>query len=261
MQREQVQLQGIDFPETVRQEGASVELFRLESPSFKDIEAWIVDNHFDTDRQFGFVSEANNKQEIMLLWLSFRRVIRTRYRVTAGRLSKLQEESTEPEIGELHFRRDGLLEMYAMSPKQRNLILNSLDESFRESSVKRLSLSKSAMISLMKEAVEVSSVSLSGLGNPFFSDMTLSGEDPVGSRTFKEILASGSIKSFRGRFQIESGRDEISRNDMNYLLVTVHNKCKVRFHVGGENVVAQSSLEDFLNKVGELSTIETEVEK
>lgn len=260
MQREQVQLQGIDFPETIRQEGASVELFRLESPSFKDIEAWIVDNHFDTDRQFGFVSEANNKQEIMLLWLSFRRVIRTRYRVTAGRLSKLQEESTEPEIGELHFRRDGLLEMYAMSPKQRNLILNSLEDAFQESSVKRLSLSKSAMISLMKEAVDVSSVSLSGLGNPFFSDMTLSGEDPVGSRTYKEILASGSIKSFRGRFQIESGQ-EVSSSGLNFLFVTVQNKCKVRFHAGGENVVAQSSLEDFLSKVGELSTIETEVEK
>ncbi len=260
MQREQVELQGIQFPVTVREEGASVELLNLGASSFgKSIEAWIVENHFSSDRQWGLISQATTRQEIILLSLSFRKALRTRYNISGGRLTKKQEETTEPEIGEIHFRRDGLLELYSVSAKQRSALMTSLGDTLGKDSLKQLRLSKEAMLSLMKEATEVSSVSLGGLGNPFFSEMTLSGPDPVNSRTFKEMLSTGMVKAFRGRFHIEGGLDqnEVAGKTAS-MLATVQSNCKVRFFASGQNAVTQAEIEDFLTKVSELSSSDAE---
>ena len=245
----------------IREEGASVELLNLGAANFgKRIETWIVENHFSSDRQWGLISQATTKQEIVLLSLSFRRVLRTRYKISGGRLTKQQEETTEPEIGEIHFRRDGLLELYSVSSKQRNALLQSFGEALGEKdSVKQLVVSKESMLSLMKEATEVSSVSLAGLGNPFFSDMTLSGLDPANSRTFKEMVSTGTIKSFRGKFHMDSiqGSGDAA-GKMDSMLVSVQSNCKVRFFAGGQNIIAQSDIEDFLTKVSELSSSDAE---
>ncbi|MGI0078265.1 MAG: hypothetical protein ACRECH_01430 [Nitrososphaerales archaeon] len=259
MQREQVQLQGIEFPVTVREEGASVELLKLSEPNFdKKVEAWIVQNHFSSAGKWGLISQATTRQEIVLLSLSFRKVLRTGYSISNGRLTKKQEETTEPEMGELHFRRDGLIELYSVSPKLRILLLKPLREALGDS-VKQLLLSKESMLSLMKEATEVSSVSLGGMGNPFFSEMTLSGSDPANSRTFKEMLSAGTIKAFRGRFPIDQGHDvsgEAGR--IGSILVTVQSNCKVRFFASGRNPLLQASVEDFLTKVSEFASNDAE---
>ncbi len=261
VQREQLQLQGIQFPATIRDEGASIELLSVvASGSGTAIEQWIVENHFSSDKQWGLISQANTKEEIILLSLSFRKVLRTRYKISTGRLTRLQEESTEPEIGELHFRPDGSLELYSVSAKQRNAILHSLEEAMGDKdAIKTLLLSKKSMISLMKNATEVSSVSLTGLGNPFFSEMTLSGADPSNSRTFKEMISGGVIKSFRAKFHMDSNvSGEERAHETHSMLVSVSSNCKVRFFSGGQNVVAQSDIEDFLSRVKKLATSEAE---
>ena len=89
----------------------------------------------------------------------------------------------------------------------------------------------------MSEAIEVSSISLNGLGNPFFSDASFSGADPVNSKTCKELIASGEIKSFRGKFQASGD------GDSSLLVVGVSSsKCRTRFY--GKDI-AQQDIEEF----------------
>ena len=163
---------------------------------------------------------------------------------------KVEEESTEPEICEFHMKnKEPILELDSFSAKQRTGLLASLKEEFGEDSFQELYLAKDAMKSLMAEAIEVSSVSLSGLGNPFFSEATLAGTDPANSKTYRELLASGEIKSFRARFQTRN--DEASAYP---LLVTVSGKCKSRFF-GGQSPVAQSDIEEFVEKIANIAQV------
>ena len=264
MQREQVELQGIQFPASIRDEGASVELLNIEGANLpKGLEDWVSENHLASERQWGIISQARSKEEILLLALSFRKVLRTRYKMQAGRLTKQQEESTEPELGEFHFRRDGAMELYSVGAKQRNMVLQSLGEALGDKqAAKPLFLSKESMLSLMSEATEVSSVSLSGIGNPFFNEMSLSGADPSNSRTFKEMLSSGVIKSFRARYHIDSsaGSEGGAQGKLDSLLVTVSSNCKVRFYAGGQVVLSQSDVEEFLARVRKLASSEVATE-
>lgn len=246
MQREQVELQGIQFPVTVREDGASIEIVELRSS--RNLDQWASENHFGSERPWGIISSAKSKEESFFLALSFRRVNRTRFKMQSGRLSKQQEEVTEPEVGELHLRRDGALEFYSVPAKQRNMIFQSLEESFSKESLSSLTISKQSMLSLMEDAIEVSSVSLTGIGNPFFSDVTLSGSDPANSRTFKELLPQATIKSFRAKFQVDSENEEQSS-----IMITISNNCKLRFY-GGQGVLSQSDVEDYVSKVRKVAT-------
>jgi hypothetical protein len=257
LQREQLQLQGIQFPTITRDEGASIELLGFERTNFgKDLEKWIVENHYTSERQWGFISQVNSKEEILLLSLSFHKVIRTRLNVSRGHLTKQLEELTEPEISEIHFRKDGLMEIYSAGSKMRSTLLSSLNESLAGMDpVRTLAIEKESMLSLMKDASEVTSISLAGLGNPFFSDAILSGADPSNSRTFKELISGGTIRSFRARYfsEGESASEEHSSN-RELLLVSVRNDCKLRFYTGRKNVLVQSEIEDFLSKLKKFVT-------
>ncbi len=258
MQREQIELQGIQFPTSIREDGASFEILQLDaktSLASKELDRWISENYPGSDRNWGVIASARSKEEVLFLVLSYKRVLRTRYKLQSGRLSKQQEEATEPEIGEFHVRKDGMMELYYVPAKQRNMVIQSLGEFFGgdKNIASSLLLSNEAMAKLMKEATEVSSVSLTGIGNPFFSDVTLSGSDPVNSRTYKELLSSSAtIKSFRGKFQSDSS-DSGGEGD-GTLLVTVTSSCKIRFY-GGQVPVSQSDIEDYASRVGKLAKI------
>lgn len=214
----------------------------------RDYSKWIAENMLEGDKQWGIISQAKNSEENILLSLTFKRVLRTRYKFQSGRIERIQEESTEPELGEFHFRKDDLLELYSCGAKQRTSILKSVSETFGTEEPISLVLSKDAMRSLMEEAIEVNSVSITGLGNPFFTDVTLAGTDPKGSKTYKELLLSGEIKSFRGKFQMSSDDASIGP-----LMVTVSSNCKLRFY-GGQTPISQSDIEDFARKVASLAT-------
>jgi hypothetical protein len=241
MQRGQVQLQGIPFPYSIREQGASVELVKFEIGGNQTIAKWAQENLLEGDRKWGIIAQSKSKEENQFLSLSFKKVQRTRLRLQNGRVERIQEEAAEPEIGEFHQRQDGILELYSYGAKQRTALTKSLSESFGDDCLGQLFLEKDAMKSLMTEAIEVNSVSLTSLGNPFFNDATFSGTDPTNSKTYKELSASGEIKSFRGKFQ--SG-DSASAP----LIVTVHSNCKLRFF-GGQEPVAQSDIEDFEKEV------------
>ncbi|HXQ93333.1 MAG TPA: hypothetical protein VN739_10040, partial [Nitrososphaerales archaeon] len=231
-----VQLQGIPFPYGVRELGASIEVLKFEGGKESEVNSWIQKNPFQKEEErWGIIARSKSKEEQLCLTLSFRRAQRSMLRLQSGRLEKIEEESTEPEICEFHLKnKEPILELYSFSAKQRTGLLTSLKEEFGEDSIQELYLTKDAMKSLMAEAIEVSSVSLSGLGNPFFSDATLAGTDPANSKTYRELLASGEIRSFRAKFQTRN--DEASAYP---LLVTVNSKCKIRFF-GGQLPVAQS---------------------
>ena len=83
----------------------------------------------------------------------------------------------------------------------------------------------------MNDSIEVLSISLTGLGNPFFSDATLSGPDPANSKTSRVYLASGDVKAFRAKYSTSSGRsgEDGSSDSTDVLMVTVHNNCRLRF--------------------------------
>ncbi|MDA4112264.1 MAG: hypothetical protein OK439_06960, partial [Thaumarchaeota archaeon] len=186
------------------------------------------------------------------LSLSFRKVLRVRLRFQAGRIERVEEEVVEPEISESHFRaRDGLLELYSYSARQRTALVKSLSEAFGEESVSELYLTKDAMKSLMAEAIEITSVSLTGLGNPFFSDASFSGTDPANSKTYKELLGSGEIKSFRAKFQTASQGEDAGSPPL--LASVASSKCKVRIY-GGQAPIAQSDIEDFVERVANISS-------
>jgi hypothetical protein len=249
MQRGQIQLQGIEFPFTTREQGTTVELVSVKSRDYTD---WIEENRLDGDRQWGIISHAKTTRENLLLSLTFRRVMRTRYKFQNGRIEKTQEETTEPELGEFHFRKGGLLELYSLSARLRGFVMKSLTESFGKDTPASFVLKKDAMRSLMEEAIEVGSVSITGLSNPFFTDVSFAGSDPKGSKTYKELMQSGEIRSFRGKFQ--SGSEDSSSGPLS---VGVSNNCKIRFY-GGQNAVAQSDIEDFTEKVASVASSPSE---
>jgi len=246
-----VQLQGIPFPYGVRELGASIEILKFEGGKESEVYSWTQKNLFQKEEEkWGIVARAKTKEEHLFLSLSFHRVQRSRLRLQAGRVEKVEEESTEPEICEFHVKnKEPILELYSFSAKQRSALLTSLKEEFGEDSVSELYLTKDAMKSVMAEAIEVSSVSLSGLGNPFFSDATLAGTDPANSKTYRELLASGEIRSFRAKFQTRN--DEASASP---LLVTINSKCKLRLF-GGQSPVAQPDVEEFVEKIANIAQI------
>lgn len=248
MQRGQVQLQGIPFPYSVREQGASVELLKFESSADNSIAKWAQENMLEGDRQWGIIAQSKSKEENLFLSLTFRKVQRSRLKLQNGRIEKIQEEVTEPEIGEFHVRQDGILELYSYGAKQKTALSKALTESFGDECLKQLYLQKDAMKSLMTEAIEISSVSLTALGNPFFNDATFSGTDPASSKTYKELSGSGEIKSFRAKFQ--AGDSDASSAP---LIVTLHSNCKLRFF-GGQVPVPQIDIEEFAKKVSDIAS-------
>lgn len=246
MQRGQIQLQGIPFPCTLREQGASVELLRFDLTSAAGILNWAKQNGLEGDKTWGIIAQTRTREENVFLSLSFKKIQRTKLRLTSGRIEQVNEESTEPEIGEFHFRNDGILELYSFGAKQRTALSKSLFEAFGQDFLRRLYLQKDAMKSLISEAIEVSSISLTGLGNPFFNDAILSGTDPANSRTFKEMSAAGEIKSFRAKF----GSSDSS--EASPIAVTVNSSCKIRFF-SRQVQVAQVEIEDFVKRVSDIA--------
>jgi hypothetical protein len=257
MQRSDIELSGIQFPQSIRDEGASVEILQLDarkSIATRDIENWITENSKGSENPWRIISHAKSKEESMLLVLSERKTISTRYKIQSGRLTKIQEETSEPEVGEIHLRRSGLLELYSVPAKQKRGALTSLADFFggSEDTLSPLYFEKDAMMTLMEEASDVTSVSLSGIGNPFFSDITLSGPDPINSRTFKELAPSAAIKSFKAKL----GSANESEEGPDMMRVTVNNSGKVRFY-GGRSPIPQASIEDYLTRVRKVATTAT----
>jgi hypothetical protein len=246
-----IQLQGIQFPYSLRELGAAVEVLKFESGSETEVNSWMQKNMFQAaEERWGIIAKAKSKDEYQCLTLSFKMVQRSRLKLQSGRLEKIEETTTEPEICEFHIKKkESILELYSFPAKQRTALLTSLKEEFEKTAVQELSLPKDAMKSLMAEAIEVSAVSLSGLGNPFFSEASLSGTDPANSKTYKELLSSGEIKSFRAKFQTRN--DEASAYP---LLVSVSNKCKLRIF-GGQTPVSQSDVEEFVEKIANIAQI------
>ncbi|HYB03545.1 MAG TPA: hypothetical protein VED17_03725, partial [Nitrososphaerales archaeon] len=230
----QIQLQGIPFPYGVRELGASVEVVKFDGAKDSEVHSWIQKNLFrNGEEKWGILARSKSKEESQFLTIGFKRTTRSRLRLHSGRLERTDEEITEPEMCEFHLKpKEAVLELYSFSGKQRSSLFASMEEEFGKESVQELSLSKDAMKSLMTEAIEVSSVSLSGLGNPFFSDATLTGTDPSNSKTYRELLPSGEIRSFRGKFQSRS--EETSSSP---LILTISAKCKLRFFSGQSAVL------------------------
>src|SRR5487761_1017045 len=104
MQRGQVQLQGIPFPYSVREQGASVELLKFESSSEQPMAKWAQENMLEGDKQWGIIAQSKTKEETLFLSLAFRKVQRARLRLQNGRIERIQEEVTEPEMGEFHIK-------------------------------------------------------------------------------------------------------------------------------------------------------------
>ena len=250
-----IQLQGIPFPYGVRELGASVEVVKFEGAKETEIQSWVQKNLFQAgEEKWGILARSKSKEEFQCLTLGFKRTMRSRLRLHAGRLERTDEEATEPEVCEFHVKpKDAILELYSFSAKQRSTLFTSLEEAFDKESLQELSLSKDAMKSLMTEALEVSSVSLSGLGNPFFSDATLTGTDPSNSNTYRELLSAGEIRSFRGKFQSRS--EETSSSP---LILTVSSKCKLRFF-GGQSAILQSDVEEFVEKIANIAQVREEM--
>jgi hypothetical protein len=252
LQRGNVTLQGFQFPNVTRDQGTSVELIKTKA---KNVSKWAEEHSLGPDAPWGIIASAKAKNEDLFLALGFRKVTRSRLVYRDGRVERKEEESTEPEIGEFHFRNDGLLELYSCSAKLRGLILHSISDAFGKESLDQLYLSKESMNSLMKDAIEVLSISLSGLGNPFFSDATLTGADPANSKTCKELMTSGDVKAFRAKYSIESGGirgGDKGGEALDVLMVTVHSNCKLRFFPG-HGVQSQTDIEEFVTKTHKLS--------
>ena len=142
MQRGNIQLQGLQFPNVMRDQGTSVELVKT---NIKDISKWAEENKLSGDKTWGIISRAKAKHEELFLVLGFRKMTRTRLVFSEGRVERKQEETTEPEIGEFHLRGDGLLELYSCGAKLRSAILHSLSETFGKDSVNQLYLTKESM--------------------------------------------------------------------------------------------------------------------
>ncbi len=221
---------------------------KFESGTEQSVARWAKENLLEGERHWGIVAESKSKEENLFLSLSFKKVQRTRLKLQNGRLERIEEEVTEPETGEFHLRKDGILELYSFSAKQKTSLAESLSGTFGKECIAQLLLQNDAMKSLMTEAIEVNSVSLTGLGNPFFNDATLSGTDPVNSKTYKELAGSGEIKSFRAKFQ-PTYEDAASRP----IIVSVNSKCKLRFFAG-QGALPQGDIEDFAKRVSDIAS-------
>jgi hypothetical protein len=226
-----------------------VEVVKFEGPKDSEVQSWIQKNLFQNgEEKWGILARSKSKEETQCLTIGFKRTTRSRLRLHSGRVERTDEETTEPELCEFHVKsKEAVLELYSYSAKQRGSLFASVEEEFGKESLQELSLPKGAMKSLMTEAIEVSSVSLSGLGNPFFSDATLTGTDPSNSKTYRELLPSGEIRSFRGKFQSRS--EETSSSP---LVLTISAKCKLRFF-GGQTAVLQSDIEEFVEKIANIA--------
>ncbi len=246
-----IQLQGIPFPYGVRELGASVELVKFEAVKDSELNSWMQKNSFrNGDEKWGILARSKTKEEAQCLTIAFKRTLRTRFKVHSGRIEKIEEEATEPEVCEFHVKpKESVIELYSFSAKQRTGLFTSLAEEFGKDSLQELSLTKDAMRSLMTEAIEVSSISLSGLGNPFFSDATLTGTDPSNSKTYKELMPSSEIRSFRAKFPSRSDEGASSP-----LTVTISSKCKMRFF-GGQSPVLQADVEEFGEKIASIAQV------
>ena len=221
---------------------------KIDSKIVRPMSDWAKDNLLGGESQWGIIAESKTKEENQFLSLSFKKTQRTRFKLQNGRVQRIQEEITEQEINEFHVHQDGLLELYSFGAKQKTALTKSLSESYGSDCMIKLNLQKDAMKSLMTEATEVNSVSLTGLGNPFFSDATLTGTDPPNSKTYKELSSLGEIKSFRGKFQL--GNAGASSQP---ILVAVHSNCKIRFF-GGQTPVPQTDVEDFAKRIVDIAT-------
>lgn len=221
----------------------------FEGPKESELNSWIENSLFkDTSDKWGIIAKSKTREEVQCLTISFRQILRSRLRIHSGRIERIEEESVEPEVCEFHVQmKDHILELYSHSARQRSALFQSLKDGFGEKAVREIILTKDAMKSLMTEAIEVSSISLTGLGNPFFSDVTFTGTDPSNSKTYKELVPAGEIRSFRGKFQT---RTEEAGSPP--LMVTVSSKCKVRFF-GGQSLVLQPGIEEFVEKISNIS--------
>lgn len=251
----QLQIQGIAFPSAVRDNGSSVEIVSFEGPKESELNLWIQNNLFkDGSDKWGIIAKSKSKEEFQFLTIAFRSVLRSRLRIHSGRIERIEEETVEPEVCEFHVQlKNPILELYAFSARHRSALFQSLRDSFGEEAVRELVLTKDAMKSLMTEAIEVSSISLTGLGNPFFSDASFSGTDPSNSKSCKELIPVGEIRSFRGKFQTRS--EEAGSQP---LMVTVSSNCKVRFF-GGHSPILQPYIEEFVERISNISQKREEV--
>lgn len=281
-QQNSIDVQQFGFPYSIREAGASLELLKLDDGITESaLNSWSAQLSFeqnggvkrsrpnpatakegegeedDETESWGIVAQSRQRkgEEIAFLVLSFRRVMSSRLLLRNGRIERVEEESVEPELSEFHARRDGYLELYSFGSRQRTKLLESIRDSFGEGSVSELYLKRDAMKSLIAEALEVSSVSLTGLGNPFFSDASFSGTDPANSKTYKELMASGEIKSFRAKFQSSTNSSDAAAQPLGVSISS--SKCKIRFYAG-RVPVAQSDIEEFSKKVGDIATASSE---
>jgi hypothetical protein len=228
-----------------------VEVLKFESAKDRQVNNWIQKSLYrNGEEKWGIIARSTTKDEAQCLTLGFKHSMRARLKLQSNRVERVEEETVEPEICEFHVKsKEGILELYSFSAKQRSSLLVSLAEEFGKDSIQELTLSKDAMKSLMTEAIEVTSVTLSSLGNPFFSDATLTGTDPSRSKTYRELMPSGDIRSFRGKFQ--GHNDEASSTP---LILTVSAKCKLRFF-GGQSPVLQADVEEFVEKVSNIAQL------
>src|SRR5579872_3712655 len=110
-----IQLQGIPFPYGVRELGATVEVLKFKGVKESEFSSWIQKNLFQNgDEKWGIIAKSKSKEEFQCLTMSFRRALRTRLRLHSGRIERVEEEVTEPEVCEFHSRsRDPVLELYS----------------------------------------------------------------------------------------------------------------------------------------------------
>jgi hypothetical protein len=257
-----VELNGFSFPSAIREASTSVEILKFDPGKDIEISDWADQNVFTNPvsdeealEKWGIISHATagKNLEDLYLSLSFRSTVRSVLQFRNGVVDRVDQQSLDPEIGEFHINhKAGLLELYSPNPKLRTNLVRSLKDFCGENSVSELFLSKDALRSLMEEAIEVTSISLTGLGNPFFSDATFSGTDPVNSKTCKELLVSGEIKSFRAKYQTAGSSNDASSPP---LAASVSgSKCKLSFYAR-QSPVSQGDIEDFIQRVSNIASV------
>ena len=100
-----IQLQGIPFPYGVRELGASVEVIRFDGVKDSELNSWIQNNLCrNGEEKWGIITSSKTKEEVQCLSIGFIRTIRTRLRLQSGRIERIEEEATEPEICEFHVK-------------------------------------------------------------------------------------------------------------------------------------------------------------
>ncbi len=176
--------------------------------------------------------------------------MRTRLRLQSGRIERSEEEIIEPEdLRVSHQTKRSLSsELYLFSAKQRSGLFMSLGEEFGKETLQELSLSKDAMKSLMTEAIEVTSVSLSALGNPFFSDATLTGTVTL---KFQDFPGNCSLQASFGRSAANS-RAAAKRQVL--VLWSFQSRQSVSSaSLAGPAWFLQSDIEEFVEKIANIA--------